>query len=537
DRSRPFASLAAATLVFSWRSVAERRLVVALMVLRDGEVDFERRSDGLRNWRLGHPDDRGPGQLRLLAIGAERAVLRVRHEPLALDLEVRTSANADPGGAAAPDGDTLPVRLDARGTWSDVPFAIDAATSETITLLETGHSARVRGRLEAGGARLDVDGRLGDIVRWPQVEASVELAGESLPRLLALLAGEGATVREPAREPFSVAGMLRGDSRGYTLAPTRGRVGASDVAGEVRWLRGDERNTLQAELRSETLDLADLHALAARAGTPVRAVAKGGAAAAVRAAEHAASAPAARAIAVDVRFAARRVRAVGLPTLHDAALEASFMDGVLRIGRLALALGGGRVTGKGSVVLEVPLRADGEIDVAALPVETLLGESAAKHQLSGVLRGRAALRASGETIEAMLASASGTLSGELSQGTISSLLDAEMGLQGGRMLKSLLRGAEPIALRCAAAVVEVRSGRGTIRSLVVDSARTHTSGSGSVDLARRTLDVLLTPEAKQSGLFILDRSIRIHGPIAGPARELVARSARPASASEGCKPG
>jgi len=154
-----------------------------------------------------------------------------------------------------------------------------------------------------------------------------------------------------------------------------------------------------------------------------------------------------------------------------------------------------------------------------------------------VLHGRAALRASGETVDALLASASGTVSATLSQGTISSLLDAEMGLQGGRILKGLLRGAEAIALRCAAAVVDVRSGRGTVRSLVVDSERTRTTGTGTIDLAQRTLDVVLTPEAKQPGLFVLDRSIRLHGPIAAPAHELVARAVRAAPAAQGCRVG
>ncbi|HZW73128.1 MAG TPA: hypothetical protein VFF43_06250, partial [Caldimonas sp.] len=150
DRSRPFASIAAVTAVFSWRSVAERRPIVALMVLRDGEVDLERSDDGLRNWRLSHPDDRGPAQLKVLAIRGEHATLRFRHAPLALDVEVRTSPNTGAGGAATVV-EALPTRLEARGTWAGVRFAIDAATSDTITLLETGHAARVRGHVDAGG--------------------------------------------------------------------------------------------------------------------------------------------------------------------------------------------------------------------------------------------------------------------------------------------------------------------------------------------------------------------------------------------------
>ena len=532
DRARPFASLAAATVVFSWRSLGEGRPIVAQLVLRDGEVDLERRADGLRNWRLAHPDDRGPAHLKVLAIRGEHATVRFRHEPLALDVEVRATPNAVPAGAPGGADDVLPTRIDARGTWDGASFAIDAATEETITLLETGRAVRIRGKLEAGSARLDVDGVLGDIVRWPQIDAHVVLEAASLPRLLALFTAK-AKASTPA--PLRLDATLRGGAGGYALANARARLGRSDAAGEVRWVRGDERNALHAELTSDTLDVADLHPLLVRPGAPSGAASASGGV--VHAAERGASAPRANSTDIDVQLAARRVRAPGIPEARDASFVASLGDQVLHVTRLAFALGHGRVAASGTVDLAHPLRADGELDVSALPIETLLGESAARHRLTGVLHGHAALRGSGDTVDALLADATGTVSAALAHGTISSLLDAEMGLQGGRIVKSLLRGAEPIALRCAAVVVEVRAGRGTLRTLVVDSERTHTTGAGTIDLAHRTLDVVLTPQAKQPGLFILDRSIRVHGPIAAPAHELVARARHASTSAEGCKPG
>ena len=95
DRSRPFAALGAATAVFSWLSLREHRPVIALMILRDGEVDLERRADGLRNWRLSHPGDRGPGWFKVLSIRGENAAVRFMHERIELDLEAKASANLD----------------------------------------------------------------------------------------------------------------------------------------------------------------------------------------------------------------------------------------------------------------------------------------------------------------------------------------------------------------------------------------------------------------------------------------------------------
>ena len=532
DRERPFASLAAATLVFSWRSVAEQRPIVALIVLRDGEVDLERRGDGLRNWRLRHPDDRGPSRFKVLAIRGERATVRLRHEPLALDLEARATANADAGA------DALPTHLDVHGTWRGAGFVVDAATAETITLLETRRTFPIRGRLEAGDARLDVDGAIGDIARWPEVDARIDLAAPSAPRLAALVAG---TAPATARSPLRVEATLRGGREGYALSALRAKLGASDAAGELRWQRGEERDAVRATLSSGLLDLADVRPLLAHSNGAAPSNAPGASSAAVRSPANAASAVP-RPTDFELHVVAQRLRAEGMPAMHDASLDASLADGTLTVARAAFAVGTGRVVGKGSVaVSQRPLHVDGEVDVSALPIASLLGERATGNQLSGVLHGRATLRASGESPDALLSNAAGTVSAKVEHGTISSLLDAEMGLQGGRVVKSFVRGAEPIALHCAAAVVDVERGRGRIRNLVVDSERTHTTGTGTLDLVRRTLDVVLTPEAKQPGLFILDRSIRVHGAIAAPSHELVARAAsprgcaaRPASGASGC---
>ena len=167
-------------------------------------------------------------------------------------------------------------------------------------------------------------------------------------------------------------------------------------------------------------------------------------------------------------------------------------------------------------------------------VEQLLPAQTDKNRVTGALHGRAQLNARGDSAEALLASATGSISASLVGGTISSLLDAEIGLQGGKIVKSLLGGAEPLPIRCAAAVLDLRNGNGPLRTLVLDTARTRVSGSGVVDLARETIDIVLTPEAKQGGLFVLDRSIRLNGALRHPARELVARAEPSPASAKAC---
>ncbi len=97
----------------------------------------------------------------------------------------------------------------------------------------------------------------------------------------------------------------------------------------------------------------------------------------------------------------------------------------------------------------------------------------------------------------------------------------------------MLGGAQPLAIRCAVAVVKVAEDQPGAR-LVFDTDRTRTVGRGTIDLAHETIDLVLTPEAKQPGLFILDRSIHLHGPLRQPARELITRVAPPVEAARAC---
>jgi len=535
DRSRPFADLEAATAVFSWRSVREKRPVIEVLVLRGGEIDFERRADGLRNWRLRRPDDRGPGRFKVLSIRGENASARFLHEGLALDLEAKATANVDDAGSAGAasgaGGEVLPTRLAIRGTWRNMPFAIDAATSEVLTFVETGRVFTARGQATSGGARLDFDGQLGDIVRDPIFDARVALTTPSLAPFAPVLGRH-----RPEAKGIAVAGAVKGAPGHYALSIAKGRLGATDVAGELSWTRGEARDLVRARLTSESAHVADLRALAGR--RPAQAAERVAAAASAASAVAPNHSTPARPVDSELSVAARRLHGEGMPWLKSGRVEAAFVDGRLTVSHFDVGVGEGRATGKATVdTTSRPLRGDAEVDVNAIRIETFLPPKAAGSLLSGTLQGHAALKASGDSVAALLAGASGTVSAFVSGGTISSLLDAKMGLQGGRVLRSMLVGAEPIAIRCAAAVLDVERGTARIRSLVVDSERTRTLGSGTIDLGKEAgLDVILTPEAKQPGLFVLDRSIHLTGPLREPRHELVARVAPASTPVRSCRP-
>ena len=539
DTRRPLVALGEAVIRMSWRSVQEGRPVLALMVMRDGEVDLERQADGLRNWRLLDPENRGPGRYKLLALQAERASLRFRHGGVGLDLLATASANAGVASAAP----ILPTRIVLSGSWRALPFAADLTTGPVMTFLETDDTFPLRGSVDAGGARVEVDGIAGDIFRAPTFDADITLAGDSLAPFRAFL---GAQHDGLGKKPFRLAGHLKARDRDVALSAAAGKVGSTDFAGDVDLVRKGDRSAVRVRLRSESTDVADLRWLVGHARIPakkdVRVAAKAPGAAPGGAAESASATAArvppfafARERDIDIAVEVRRLHAAEWPWLRSLALEAALVGGRLEVARLDAGLVQGRATGRGSYDMSAETAAaEADLTLRGLRLEALLGQQPEKKRVTGLLQAHARINAAGNSADALLASATGSVDAGVTGGTVSALLDAEIGLQGFKILRGLIGGPEAIAIRCAAAAIDLRQGRGHIRQLVLDTERTRTTGTGTIDLGRETFDVVLTPEAKEGGLLVLDRSIRVHGPLKKPARELVGRAEVAGASRQAC---
>ena len=528
DARRPLVALGEATAVFSWTSIEQRRPVIALWVLADGEVDLERRADGLRNWRLTNPDYRGPGRWKVLAVQAERATVRFVHG--GIDLDLSAVASAASGASSAGGEPSRPTHIELQGRWRTLPFAASVDTGPVLTFLETGRTFAVGGHLDAGGARLELDGTAGDIVHLPTVDARVSLAAPSLAPFTAFVG-----TRHHEAKAIRVEGALKASNGSYALSGAKARLGATDLAGELSWTRADERSVVRARLDSESTDIDDLRWLSGIASVRARAVSDK----AAPAEEVAASAAprSARELDGELSFTARRLHALEIPALQSVRLEATLAAGRLTLSRFDVGIAQGHVSGRASVALhDTPLHADADVTASGIRVEQFLRDAEGKSRVTGALRGHAVLKAQGGSVATLREGVSGRITASLVGGTISSLLDAEMGLQGGKIVRSFIGGAEPIAIGCAVAVVDVEHGAGRLRTLVVDTERTHTIGRGAIDVGAETVDVVLTPQAKQGGFLNLDRSIRIHGSLRHPARELVARADTSASHGRECAP-
>lgn len=500
DSSQPFAVLGQAVFQLAWQRY-DGRWLVTKMILRDGEVHLLRQADGRRNWRLRDPEDRGPGHFWFQSLEPHRIALSFVHDAAGLELRTRASDLATTIGS-----DGLVNRIDFDGLWRGVAFKGSADAGAELTFFESGRWFPLRGHAEVQGARLEADGRAADLFRGLQIDAATVVSGNSLAGLHPLIGPRPAEQR-----PFRVEGRLLADDAGYAFKSARAKIGATDLAGDLAWSRRGERPSFSATLASDATHLADLLWLAGKGGASSppapQAVAAGAPPASARE-------PYARAREVDgaLVFQARHFRVAEVPLLQSLKLEARLAAGVLAISGLDLGWGSGHTTG--TIVLDLrqkPTRSQAQLETRGVRFEALLPARDEKQRITGVLHAHSALKAVGDDVEALRAGLSGTVSATLSAGTIPSLLDAQMGLAVGKLMRTFISGNEPLPLPCAAVKAELGGGQARIRSLVIDSANTRTTGSGVVDLRDGAIDMLLTPEPKRPGLFELQKSIRLSG--------------------------
>jgi AsmA family protein len=525
---QPMANAGEISLTFSLRSVWEERPVISLLVLTDAEVNMERMADGLRNWRLTHPEDTSPGKVKVLTLEAHRATVEFIDHGLDLDLLVSASS-AEPGasgGANSPDN-PLPTRLDFSGTYQNAKFSGQALTGNLLSFKDSGKSFPVRGHLISGQTRIDVDGTIADAFKPSAIDAKVRLTGPTLDNLYPFL-----RLPLPASHPYQIEGQLTQTKHQYTFAKFHGKIGATDIAGDASYTRDTPRPLLDATLRSESAALADLgplvgfKAVAGAVASKEQATLSPARAAAAPAGAHDAESKRAghvlpdgkmevgrlRAIDAHATLEAKKLKSPDILALESLRVTGDLNDGVLTLNPLDFGFAGGHVIGVIALNAQgQPLTSRAVVDLRGIRLDKLLPEFPALAQSAGSIGAQVKLTGEGTSIASILGNSSGSLAIAMEGGRISNLLDAASSLNGGKVLGVLLGGDHDIAIRCAAIAVDFSKGLGQSKILVFDTEQTRTEGSGTINLRDETFDFLLRPKPKRAGILSLRAPVRLYG--------------------------
>lgn len=352
----------------------------------------------------------------------------------------------------------------------------------------------------------------------------------------------------PASPPYRIEGHLTKTGLRYGLDEIRGQIGLTDVAGHGAYIEQKPRPLLQARLHSELLNVADLAPLvgittksATSTAPPTQAQTNSRSVA--RANERqtsgervlpAGTPPGTRllptgkfdggrikAIDAEAELTAKRVIAPDQLEVANVKAVLRLKDAVLKLDPFNIDFAGGHILSVIDLDARMPtLAARIDVRLEGLQLAQLLPQSPKLAPSKGVLNVRLTLQGNGDSIADVAAKADGHIGAVLSNGRVSNLLDAEAGLNGGKIISLLVGGDKDIPVRCGAAAFDVRTGQGRSILFVVDTEQTRVDGVGSFDLDHERFDATITPQPKQPGILSLRTPMRLFGSFRHPDYEL-----------------
>lgn len=464
---------------------------------------------GRKSWRLNadRPDDGQGAKLPPI----ERLIIKdgalvFEEQRRGLTLNATVNAQETTGGQAG-------FVLDGRGAVRGSPMTVRIEGGPFVNIRRDrpyAFQADVRG----AGSALTARGRITRPFDLGRFDAAMTLQGQDLSDLY-LLTG----VTLPNTPPYRLSGALNRDGRVWTFKDFDGRVGASDLSGQVR-VEGGRRLRVDAELASRRLDIDDLAAvLGARVRTDPSGqnteapVVKGGK------------------LLPDAKLQTERLRTMdGSLTYRAAAVKANDLDirkvdlgavlkdGVLKLDPISFDFNRGSLNGTARIdARQATPRNTVDLRLAGYPLESIVPARNGSVPVSGLALGRARLEGPGASIHEFAASSNGSMSLIVPNGRMRAAFAELLGVNASAGLLKLLSGDQSVStIRCAVADFDVRGGKAQARTFVIDTDVVLAQGKGGIDLGAETLNLRIEGESKKPRLLRLWAPITVSGPLTAP---------------------
>ena len=499
-----------------------REIVLPSVHLGKPQLGLQIEPDGRRTWALSGDtsDEKNVPAIGALVVDEGSLHYLASHQ----GADIRTTFAIDPrqGAAGGQAGPPMPLRFQAQGRWHDQPFRAEGRTGDVLYLsqpLQQPFPAQVQA--STGGTQLRASGTVASLASLDGANVDFRLHGPNLAELYRLV---GVTLPDTRR--YAVMGHLSREGATWHVRNIDATLGRTDMQGELAFDRSGARPLLTGHLQSRSLDFEDL--------APVIGLdesARGAAKHDQRRGERPEAKdpgrkvlPAAplnvgglQAMNADVRIdAAKVVNAKGLP-LDRMAAHVRLQDGVLVLDPMDLGVAGGRLAGTLRIDANAqPVAVKTRLDARSLELSRLFPQSESVRNSYGKIQGQVDLAAQGRSVAQLLASADGQLALLMGNGQISNLLLEFAGLDGGEIMKFLVRGDDRVKLRCAAVSFDVQDGLMTSRALVIDTDDTVFEGGGTLHLGRERMDIVIRPSPKDTSILSLRSPLHIAGTFGAP---------------------
>jgi AsmA family protein len=497
--------------------------------LKNPQLGLQVESDGRRTWALSRDTSDQGAVPDIGSLLVDQGALSYIDSAQGADIAAQFSI-------AAESSRELPLDFKASGKWKGEKFTASGRTGGVLKL-----SKNVEGNFPVqlnalvGRTSLKANGTITDLAELAGVDVSFDMQGRNLDELYKLTG-----VVLPATPPYKVRGKLLRKGETWIASQMQGTLGSSDVGGSLTFDQSAEVAMLSGKLQSKLLDFEDLgpviglapSARASTAAKPSISAAAGSQGAKPQPA--APSAPRANAsgkvlptavldlaklksMNADVTYSAADIRHVKELPLDKGSVHVLLKSGVLQLDPISLGVAGGSIAGTIKIDSNLtPAAFNARLDVRGAQLNQLFPTIETTKSSLGKVSGKFDLNGRGNSAAQMLGGASGDVAMLMGRGEISNILLEFMGLDGGEVIKFLVRGDRNVQLRCAAAAFDVKQGVMTSRAIVLDTSDTVINGRGQVSFANETLDLVLDPAPKDFSILSFRSPLKIGGTFAAP---------------------
>ncbi len=534
--AKPFATADKLSIVVDVMAyINGRHIVIPQIALDHPQVEAVQTADGKATWDLPAlaskpgstptPASEQPklGQLVINDGHAHVAIAKLKAD-FNLDIATRAADAAKPE-QGSPDqskaGDNgSQLVANAKGTYSSQPITAQFIGGALLSLRDAANPYPVNLQLANGPTKVSLVGTIQDPLSFAGANLKLDLSGPDMSKLEPLIG-----VAIPETPAYNIAGKLDYADRKFKFTGFTGKLGSSDLNGDISVDPTGARPVVDATLFSHKVDLADLGGFIGE--TPGRKDA-----AATNPKERAELAhkensgkvfpstpinlPKVNAANVNLHYKGEHIIGRSVP-LDDIVANLSITDGRIKLDPLSFAVGTGQIALDADLApVGKDVKANVKIDFKRVSLGRLLE---ATHLVNGggSISGSAALASTGDSLAELLGRGDGSLKLGLEGGNLSALLVDLAGLEFGNALLSALGIPTRAELRCFVADFGITHGLMQTKTFLIDTSESRVTGTGDVNLASETIDYKVKSDSVHFSVGTLPTPIDITGTLRSPS--------------------
>ena len=506
------------------------KVQIPRIFLKNPQLGLQAESDGRRTWALARDTSDAGAVPDIGSLLVDQGTLSYIDSAQDANVNVQFSIAAESSRA-------LPLDFKAAGQWKGKKVTADGRTGGVLTLSKNVEgSFPLQVQALVGLTSLKLNGTITDLAELSGVDVSFDMQGRNLDELYQFTG-----VVLPSTPPYKMRGKLLRQGQAWAASQMQGTLGSSDVSGALTFDQSAKVAVLTGKLQSKLLDFEDLAPVIGLAPStrkpgvkkppsslkaePARQAAPGSAAPQASPANASGRVlPTAvldlaklKSMNADVTYTASSIRHVKELPLDKGSVHVVLKSGVLQLDPISLGVAGGTIAGAIKIDSNLaPAAFNARLDVRGAQLNQLFPTIETTKSSLGKVSGKFDLSGRGNSAAQMLGGASGDVAMLMGRGEISNILLEFIGLDGGEVIKFLVRGDRNVQLRCAVAAFDVKQGVMTSRAIVLDTSDTVITGSGQVSFADETLDLVLNPAPKDFSILSFRSPLKIGGTFAAP---------------------